>query len=164
MKKITTILTALILMFTLTFTTGCKKDGVIDPNKNKTTAEVVKSNNWIFSNGTALRTTTTTDTIFIKFKDSVEVYNILTQSQIGFIHTKYDIFKDAISDCKCLDDINATLVFLDTNGYPDSLFYSTKINADKTELSGIKIESKYNTSLNRYTRATEDITLTIKLN
>ena len=31
MKKITTILTALILMFTLTFTTGCKKDGGIAP-------------------------------------------------------------------------------------------------------------------------------------
>lgn len=83
MKKITTILTALILMFTLTFTTGCKKDGGIDPNKNKTTKEIVIENDWKFTNNSSpTRRVTEIDTI-VSFETN-STLTILSSSTIVF--------------------------------------------------------------------------------
>lgn len=80
MKKITTILTALILMFTLTFTTGCKKDGGVDPNKNKTTTEVVVGNDWKFTNSSPIKRVSSIDTIV-----SFELDSTLTISSNGTV-------------------------------------------------------------------------------
>ena len=113
MKKITTILTALILMFTLTFTTGCiplfnaglfflKKDGGIDPNK--TTKDVVIENDWKFTKGSALRTSGTldvTDTI-VSFEPDTLIIITPNKDTANFKYTNYTI-KD--------DSVNATLVF-----------------------------------------------------
>lgn len=94
MKKITTILTALILMFTLTFTTGCKKDGGVDPNKNKTTTEVVVGNDWKFTNSSPIKRVSSIDTIV-----SDKIYNytynlVLNRNTQTLTGTKTLIRKD----------------------------------------------------------------------
>jgi hypothetical protein len=153
MKKFTTILTALILMLTLTFTTGCKKDNGKNPiNPIKTTTEIVIGNDWKFTNGTALRTNGTLDTndTIVSFEPNYKL--TITPVLIDFIHNNYTI-KD--------DSVCATLVYRNGN-YPDSLFYLTKINDNKDKLIGQKIKSTFvNNGSGIWQRDTTNIILDI---
>jgi hypothetical protein len=138
MKKNITILTAFILMFALTVTTGCKKDNRKNPvNPTKTTKQVVIENEWIFKQGSLLRTTDIDrfDTI-IKFNlDSTIKVSIVRNdtfiNDISFRYTHYSISNDSVY---------GTLVYPDRNYWDDSLFYSMKRESNN-DLVGTKIQS-----------------------
>lgn len=136
MKKITTILTALILMFTLTFTTGCKKDGGIDPNK--TTTDVVIENDWKFINGTsALRTNGPSEDLIVSFE--VDSTLTITPEPATFTYTNYVISGDSVIATIAYE----TAVGAPTYGFDDTLFYNLKLDRTNFTLNGDKIKSTY---------------------
>ena len=138
MKKITTILTALILMFTLTFTTGCKKDNGKTPvDPTKTTKQVVIGNDWKFTNGTALRTNGTLDDLTVSFEADSTL--TITPEPADFTYTNYVIAGDSVKAVIAYK----TSLGAPTYGFDDTLFYNLKLDRNTFVLNGDKIKSTF---------------------
>lgn len=177
MKKITTILTALILMFTLTFTTGCKKDGGTDPNK--TTKDFIVEKDWVadlsnHTNGTVLRINQNsglTDTINVSFEDNLTLtISSLNDGRIIFEGLPNPnenlIFQN--SYYTNVDSVNVNFEVggrkigkMESRIY--NFTYNLLLDRNSKTLNGIKIESsKNNSGGNPSLKDTTPITLSIK--